>query len=80
MIHIQKPDNLTPYIYLMDIQMTNGKVSFDAPMSFLSEISDNIHCELMVWDVYSFTIFTSYNSWRPPAYMLHATKKTQITT
>lgn len=63
----------------MDIQVTNGKVSFDTPMSFLTEISHDIHSEFVVWDVYCFTIFTSNNSWWPPTYMLQVTKRPQIT-
>jgi hypothetical protein len=35
-------------INFADIKMTDGKMCFDAPMRLLSEISHNIHTELVV--------------------------------
>ena len=56
--------------------MTDGQVSFDPPMCFLSEISHNVNCKLVVWNVNGFTVFTSNNCWWPPANMLQIEKKT----
>lgn len=53
----------TPYIYLVNIQVTNGKVILDAPMGFLAKIPHNIHCKLVVWNVNCLTVITSYNCW-----------------
>lgn len=52
-------------------------MGFDSPMCFLTEVPHNIHCKFVVWNVYSFTIFTSNDCWWPPANMLHS-KKTSM--
>lgn len=59
----ENPQLMFTHIYLIDIQVTNGQVGFDTPMSFLTKISHNIYCELVIWNMYCFTIFTSYNCW-----------------
>lgn len=54
----------------MDIQVTDGKVSLDAPMSLLAKIPHHINSEFVIWDVYCFAIISSYNCGWPPTHML----------
>ena len=61
---------IAPHIDFFGIQVTDGKVGLDAPMSLLAKISHNTHTELVVRNVNSFTIIASYNCWWPPAHML----------
>lgn len=59
-----------PHIDLIGIQVTDGKVFLDAPVSSLAKITHNIRRKLFVWNMYCFTIITSYDGWRPPPHML----------
>lgn len=59
-----------PHMDLMDIQVTDGKVCLDAPVSPLTKIPHNIRRKLFVWNMYCFTIIASYDGWRPPSHML----------
>lgn len=49
------------HINFLDIQVTDSEVGLNAPMSLLAEISNNIHSELMIWNVNCFAIITSYD-------------------
>ena len=51
------------HINLVDIQVADGKVSLDAPMSLLAKIPHNIHGEFVVGNVNCFPIITSYDCW-----------------
>ena len=58
------------HINFIDIQMTNGYVVLDAPMSLLAKIPHNIHSELVIWNVNCFPIVASNYRWWPPPHML----------
>lgn len=60
----------TTHINLTNIKVTDSKMGFDSPVSFLTKISHHIYCELMVRNVHSLTIFTPYHRWWPPTHML----------
>lgn len=69
-IHTKKIKTKYSHVNFIDVQMADGKVGFNPPVSFLTEISNDIHGKLMVWYVNCFTIFTSNDCWRPPPYVL----------
>ena len=60
----------TTHINLTNIKVTDSKMGFDSPVSFLTKVSHHIYCELMVRNVHSLTIFTPYHRWWPPTHML----------
>lgn len=69
-IHSPDMTEIATHIDFIDIQMTDGYVGLDAPMSLLAKIPDNIYRELVIWNVNCFTIIASYNCWWPPTHML----------
>lgn len=58
------------HINLVNIQVTDSKVSLDAPMRFLTKIPHNIYTQIVIRNMNCFTIRTSNYCWWPPAYML----------
>lgn len=57
----QRANDDDAHIDFANIQVTDGQVGFNTPMSSLAQISHNIHRELMVWYVDSLTIIGSDN-------------------
>lgn len=62
------------HVNFVNIQVADSKVSLNSPMGFLGQISHNIHCEFMVWNVNCLAIITSNDSWGPPTHMLKQQK------
>lgn len=50
--------------------MADSKMGLDAPMGLLTQITHYTHTKLMVWNMYSFAVISSNDSWWPPANML----------
>lgn len=69
---------ITTYINFADIEMANGKMGFDSPMSLLAQISYNANCEFVVRYVYCFPIISSNYGWRPPTNMLWSQENNEM--
>ena len=59
------------YTNLINIQVTNSNMSFNAPVCLLAEIPHNTDSELVVGNMNCFPIVTSYDCRRPPSHVLH---------